>query len=63
MHEIKLKAKSHCSDKENNSNHDMERFAVTPDMPELGVVLKRTVGFNSTFQSVCSDRLLEKAGL
>ena len=28
---------------------------------ELGVVLKRTVGFNSTFQSVCSDRLLEKA--
>ena len=25
-----------------------------------GGVLKRTVGFNSTFRSVCSDRLLEK---
>ena len=25
------------------------------------MVLKRTVGFNSTLRSVCSDRLLEKA--
>ena len=27
----------------------------------FGMALKRTVGFNSTFRSVCSDRLLEKA--
>ena len=27
---------------------------------EVGVVLKRNVGFNSMYRSVCSDRLLEK---
>ena len=45
--------------------YDMERFAVTPCTCNIskwvGVVLKRTVGFNSTFRSVCSDRLPEKA--
>ena len=29
----------------------------------VGVVLRRTVDFNLMFRSVCSDRLLEKAGL
>ena len=43
----------------------MERFAVTPCNDSkiskcVGVVLKGTVGFNSTFRSVCSDCRLQR---
>ena len=46
--------------------YDMERFAVAPCIVMtiskwFGVVLKRSVGFNSMFRSVFSDRFLERA--
>ena len=34
-------------------------YSVVIISKRVWVVLKRTVGFNSTFQSVCSDRFLE----